>query len=163
MGGLGSTRWHGYRKKPLVQTCLAVIEAHAVARHREQTQTFWTITTEPGEARWLAITATVEPARTGSRMRLQWHDRTQHIPLQTTRLPWGALRWWCTCPSCGRRCCKVYLPSLEDTFACRICHDLRYLSAQRAHKAALRPEAFVDHVRRSVEHLVREHKRICSG
>jgi hypothetical protein len=35
------------------------------------------------------------------------------------------------CPGCGRRCFKLYRPMPTCRFACRACHDLTYLSAQR--------------------------------
>ena len=48
-----------------------------------------------------------------------------------TTLPYlGGRRFWFLC-GCGRRVGKVYLPSEQQIFACRICHNLTYKSAQQ--------------------------------
>jgi len=57
------------------------------------------------------------------------------VHLTTTPLPWGEVRWSFLCParSCGRTCRKLYLPPGCRYFACRLCYDLTYRSAQQAH------------------------------
>jgi hypothetical protein len=55
----------------------------------------------------------------------------QVVPLEcvTTRL--GGVRWFFRCPSCGRRCGKLYHPCSRRRgtgFRCRTCHDLTYRS-----------------------------------
>jgi hypothetical protein len=63
-----------------------------------------------------------------------------YIRLQSTRPPWGGLRWWFTCPlvahglACNRRVGKLYLPPAGRYFGCRRCHDLTYRSCQQNHK-----------------------------
>ena len=47
-----------------------------------------------------------------------------------------SFRYWLQCPSCGRRCFKLYRPDPSSGFACRECHQLTYRSAQR-HDARL--------------------------
>jgi hypothetical protein len=45
------------------------------------------------------------------------------------------LRWWFSCPQCGRRVRKLYLPRKpESKFACRNCHKLTYRTVQRHQK-----------------------------
>ena len=50
-------------------------------------------------------------------------------------------RWWFRCPMtkddsvCDKRVAKLHLPPSDFGFACRVCHDLRYVSSQKAHKA----------------------------
>jgi hypothetical protein len=46
------------------------------------------------------------------------------------------LRWWFSCPQCGRRVRKLYLPRrpLHSKFACRNCHKLTYRSVQQHQK-----------------------------
>jgi hypothetical protein len=39
-------------------------------------------------------------------------------------------RWWWLCPNCSRRCLKLYYPPCGYAFACRVCHNLSYESAQ---------------------------------
>jgi hypothetical protein len=58
------------------------------------------------------------------------------IQLQCTNPHFGGRRFWFICVSCGRRAGVLYLPPGERVFACRICHDLTYLSCQE-HDARL--------------------------
>jgi hypothetical protein len=51
--------------------------------------------------------------------------------LQVTRPNFGGRRWWFTCPRCGRRAQKLYLPPGRGDFACRHCHRLSYDSRSR--------------------------------
>ena len=50
--------------------------------------------------------------------------------IATTHPCLGGRRFWFVC-RCGRRVGKVYLPPEEQIFACRICHNLTYESAQK--------------------------------
>lgn len=58
-------------------------------------------------------------------------ERSESVRLVWTRPPYGGRRWWFCCPRCRRRCGVLYSAPLYPTFACRLCHDLRYVS-QRA-------------------------------
>jgi hypothetical protein len=50
------------------------------------------------------------------------------ILLETTRPHLGGLRWWFTCPRCGRRARKLFHPPGGSGFGCRNCHHLTYRS-----------------------------------
>lgn len=54
------------------------------------------------------------------------------VRLESSRPPFGGLRWWWRCPAlgCGKRVQKLYLPPGGGVFACRSCHRLTYESAQ---------------------------------
>jgi hypothetical protein len=63
------------------------------------------------------------------------------VPLLTSRLVSGGLRWWFRCPACrgggppcGRRVGKLYLPPGGKVFACRHCYDLAYTSSRESRK-----------------------------
>jgi hypothetical protein len=63
------------------------------------------------------------------------------VPLVTSRLISGGLRWWFLCPACracgppcGRRVGKLYLPPSGTVFACRRCYDLVYTSSRESRK-----------------------------
>ncbi len=59
---------------------------------------------------------------------------TQRIQLHATRQNIGGLRWWFSCPDCGRRVDKLYLPAEKRYFGCRHCYDLTYQSVQEHDK-----------------------------
>ena len=58
--------------------------------------------------------------------------KTQLVLLQTTRPNYGGVRYWLTCPFCGSKAAKLYLPPSETEFACRSCHDLVYQSQRES-------------------------------
>jgi hypothetical protein len=68
-------------------------------------------------------------------MRLLLDEPHQYIKLNCTYPHLGGQRWWFNCPSCDRRCSKLYLPPRDRIFLCRICHDLTYRSCQQSHSA----------------------------
>ncbi|MBC8170510.1 MAG: hypothetical protein H7X77_02520, partial [Anaerolineae bacterium] len=58
----------------------------------------------------------------------------ERVYLTSTGQHFGRRRWWFTCPCCGRRCGRMYLAEPNYKPACRLCHNLRYISAQEAHQ-----------------------------
>ena len=60
------------------------------------------------------------------------------IPIVTTPLPWGGLRWWFRCPvlrdNSFYRSAKLYLPEGGNSFGCRGCFDLIYASCQASER-----------------------------
>ena len=68
-------------------------------------------------------------------------DVDYEVPLETTRLPSGGLRWWFRCvgrlpggPPCQRRVAKLYLARGGNRFACRHCYGLAYTSSRESRK-----------------------------
>ncbi len=57
-------------------------------------------------------------------------DIAQQIRLTTTKPNYGGERWWFTCPRCLRRTPQLHLANNSYRFACRVCQDLSYESAQ---------------------------------
>jgi hypothetical protein len=61
---------------------------------------------------------------------------TYVIKIATSRPRFGGRRYWFRCPmvrngtDCGRLVGRLYLPPGQEIFACRICHNLTYWSAQ---------------------------------
>jgi hypothetical protein len=74
----------------------------------------------------------------------------QTLPVTTTRPHFGGKRYWFRC-ECGRRSGRLYLPSGETLFRCRLCCDLTYQSAQEhnTRQGVLRP--IIEQYRRDVE------------
>ena len=64
----------------------------------------------------------------------RWVPVTQDIPLLTTQLYLGGIRYWFSCPECGQRVGKLHLPHGGDRFLCRNCYDLTYESCQECHR-----------------------------
>lgn len=52
------------------------------------------------------------------------------VKLETTSPYFGGVRYWFICENCQRRSGKLYLPTGENHFRCRLCHRLVY-EAQR--------------------------------
>jgi hypothetical protein len=88
--------------------------------------------------------STVDPADAWLRLfytltRTQLH-MDYRIPLTTTRLRLGGIRWWFVCPlvvngrECRRRVGKLYLAPGSNYFGCRQCHRLTYTSCQESRK-----------------------------
>jgi hypothetical protein len=126
MGGLGSGRWGGYRKRLTVEQCavLDVRQLRATLGAAVDLTTAQAITLSytaiPGEP---PVVATV------------W--------LVTTTRPQGGQHLRLLCPiirngePCNRRVEKLYLPpagSGERYFGCKPCHRLTHRSSQQSHR-----------------------------
>jgi len=61
-------------------------------------------------------------------------DYDYRVWMHTTPVLGVAVRWWFSCPQCGRRCGTLYLPPGAQRFACRRCHNLTYASCQDERK-----------------------------
>lgn len=133
MGGLGSTRWKGHDRAVVVEDALPLHIATVTGAHRETGEILWRNATTG------AIASTVGYARgtcgdgvpgvvlryeafTGA----QRHFIELHVRFCATRPHFGGVRWWFSCPHCGSRVAKLYLPPGESRFACRTCHGLTY-------------------------------------
>lgn len=58
------------------------------------------------------------------------------VQITTTMRKPFSFRHWLKCPYCGKRSVKLYRPQYSKRFACRVCHNLTYRSAQK-HDARL--------------------------
>jgi len=66
------------------------------------------------------------------------------VGLDTTKCYFGGHRYWFLCPNCNRRCAKLYLPTGQTYFACRICYNLTYRSQQE--KPSIRHRRYIDSI-----------------
>lgn len=153
MGGYGSGRWGGHRKKATVEECL-VLDAWQLARDG-----LLGPQPEAGSLRW-SRTATGEViGSVGFRREARGDGRVlrlcfavtyttgeravvdQAISVRTTSTTRGRVWWWFACPllaegrACGRRARMLYLPPSGRNFGCRGCHDLTYRSCQESHRS----------------------------
>jgi len=69
----------------------------------------------------IVLRYTVTELRTGQKVGHEYH-----INLETSYPNYGGTRYWFTCPVCGKRAAKLYLPPVKAEFACRECHSLSY-------------------------------------
>jgi hypothetical protein len=142
MGGRGSSRWHGHLKKDTVEDCLFPLNVNrmvqeGVIRMGAHSSASWVwIDVKTGEEKsrigyrvdcrdpfscWLWLYYTIIRTLTGEEKNVDYK-----IGLQTTVPHFGGIRWWFSCPICGRRAAKLYVPPGASIFACRQCHRLTY-------------------------------------
>ena len=155
MGGFGSGRWHGYKKRVTVEDCL-ILDIADIAD--------FVISGIMGNGPESGLINCSKDSSTGHRGKIRYSieirdDDSQicrlryrigvgssrkfvDIPilLQTSYPNFGGCRWWFSCPlevdgvPCNRRARTLYLPLDRDYFACRVCHDLTYECCQLNHK-----------------------------
>jgi hypothetical protein len=126
MGGSGSgRRWN---KKSCVEDCLR-LTVKAIIKYPAGFQG-WVKWSSRGEQIGM-----IDFYRLGDllvRLSYKTHgeDMEYNVSMTTTELPWGKLRYWWTCPHCGRRVAFIYAAGGSKYFLCRRCHNLAYRSNQ---------------------------------
>ena len=65
-----------------------------------------------------------------------WERLKHSLPVGTVPTRGSGQRFCLPYPFCGRRAYKLYRPIVLQQFACRICHNLTYMSVQK-HDARL--------------------------
>src|SRR5688572_24309426 len=99
MGGAGSTRWGGYQRKTLTESC-TILDAQRIG----------------DEA---AI-----PLSSETPFELNSPGAETRSVLVRSRWGFGGNRWLIRCPKCQKPVRKIYLPPASTIWACRICHNL---------------------------------------
>ena len=146
MGGYGSG-WAREKKTP-VEACWVLsvgkLQRDKLLRQglRSHGSLTWTNTVTGDKVASIAYEVNTLDADAWLRLHYTWKrsgevaDVDYRVPLTTTPLPWGGVRWGFLCPgrNCGRTCRKLYLPNGGRYFLCRVCYCLTYTSAQEAHK-----------------------------
>lgn len=136
MGGRGSGTWLRSNRKTTVEGCLSINVSDFSANICKCVS---------GELKWnnaytgneIASVGFLQLPESKSEPMLiltyEHGDRAVHEPvsLQKTKPHFGGSRWWFTCPMCGKRVGKIYLPKKGKMFACRKCYDLVYRSSQK--------------------------------
>jgi len=82
----------------------------------------------------------------------------QTIPLTTTLPHLGGERFWFIC-ECGRRSGRLYLPTGQTVFRCRLCYDLTYQSAQEHSKRRDQLRPIFEWYRKESERMMAEKAR----
>ena len=142
MGGPGSGNWPRTDKKRTVEESLVLSMGEFCNRlnHPSSGEFTWRWSGERKASVGYVLTLNDTPTIT---LHYRWRDSEDvRIPirLRTTMPKFGGQRSWFTCPlivggtPCLRRAGKLYLPSGEKYFGCRMCHDLTYRSSQEAHQ-----------------------------
>lgn len=112
MGGFGSSRWKGYRRRRRVEDALRLSAAAAL---------------RIGAPSDLPATALLSVRN----HRGEWHATAVYLVRHVGKL-------YALCPACRQRCRALYLPvgsdaraaAPPDAWACRRCHALAYRSTQ---------------------------------
>ncbi len=81
------------------------------------------------------------------------NDYKYAVSLLTTPCNLGGIRYWFTCPCCGRRVGGIYLAPGDIHFRCRHCNNLTYRSRNRC------PIESEGHTSRQIDKLRSEIKR----
>lgn len=154
MGGYGSGRWRGYRRKLTVEECY-FLDINEMVRDGLRNRGTASVFIKSGHLRKEKVSSvsyTFESfGNTDPTLDLEYTVTTDGkeqyvsdaIRLQTTPLYTGGLRWWFTCPlvsdgkPCQRRVGKLFLPPGGLYFGCRHCYGLTYRSCQESHKIDL--------------------------
>jgi hypothetical protein len=134
MGGYGSGQWRSARHMTVEQCC--VFECAWLRRRGALEsggcawgQSFWTLRPSgeaAGSIDWQADLRDLSAPLVWLRYHAASERVDERVPLVPTEPPYGGTRWWFSCPRCGRRCAKLYLPSGATRFRCRRCHRLVY-------------------------------------
>ena len=145
MGGLGSTRWRGHRKRTLVEDCLR-LDIQELARQGFLDEDLGAVvaewhgpdTTEPLDRVFLAQQKTAK-GRVVLLATLGATQVVQGFRLVAKPCNFGGQRWYAKCSGfsgrpCGRRVARFYRPPGGLVYACRDCHGLTYLSTQAEDK-----------------------------
>ncbi|HEY2466817.1 MAG TPA: hypothetical protein VGI45_03100 [Terracidiphilus sp.] len=76
----------------------------------------------------------------------------QTIRLTTTRPHFGGKRFWFLC-ECGKRAGRLYLPTGQTVFRCRLCYDLTFESAQQHNTRWEKMRPWLEHFQRAFERV----------
>ncbi len=143
MGGPGSTRWHGYQRRPLVEAalCLDLLDPRVKEALRLPSASGTLEWTNPdtGMPRG-SVPFHLSPVESegGRRLILDFtgdpYEPKQVVILEPVQVGFSR-RWYARCPQhCRRRARKIYLARGSFKFACVWCCGLQYESAQQHDK-----------------------------
>lgn len=144
MGGWGSGRKsEGKRKKTVNESCTLPIKQFSAALSTGDNKV--KLCCRPWRGNHFVFLVGINHGSQSS-MTVQFFPRlrnveavAQHILLEKQTMEFCD-RWWFRCPiendgfACGKRVAKLHLPIGGKLFGCRECHDLRYISSQKAHE-----------------------------
>jgi hypothetical protein len=137
MGGYGSGRWDWHNKRATVEECKR-FALRQVLRGPAWGSLSWTRRKEPaGDISYFMEYSNGQPRRL--QLMYKFTDSGLSVDysmtIVSTLTPWGSLRYWLLCPSCGRRCGNLYLPPSGPRFICRLCGNLTYTTCQESGKS----------------------------
>ena len=143
MSGYGSGRWNGHIKKDTVEECctldLARLKRDGLFNcppGSVQATLHWTNAATGKLTSSIGLILENKCSDLVLMLTYMIKGEDVHIPvfIQTTMPHFGGIRYWGTCPDCGRRVRRLHKPPSGRRFSSRTCLDLTYVSAQEAHK-----------------------------
>ena len=140
MGGPGSTRWKGHRRKASVDGTVQIDVGEwlrqGVLRPGWCTEGQWRACypDRPSDSILFSFRSLPSSPQV-IRIRLTIRNVCQELCVFSQDRRGAGRVWWFLCPSCtghnaGLRRARLYLPAGASRFACRDCHDLSYRSSQ---------------------------------
>lgn len=148
MGGMGSGRWGGHRKKEAVEDCRRITLGEVIRPAPPTAGRTGTLTWSRGEAVTASVGFTIVAEGDGLAIRLAYTwtaggttpgpPKEVSLDVRLVRLqgPRDGGRWLGICPlivngtACRRRVALLYLAPRSLYAGCRKCHDLTYRSRQ---------------------------------
>ena len=134
MGGYGSNRWGSYERKVCVEECL-ILDVNSLLVHAAGS--YLTCTWSRHERKRASIEVAVEQETVILHYQVtKLNDDSKSIDdeVRLRSHPTRLGRRYFGCPSCSRRCEKLYLPPGQFHFKCRYCYDLTYRTRQEHRK-----------------------------
>jgi len=138
MGGIGSTRWQGHPKRPLVEDSF-ILDCTTLSRAGvldcSETMVKWELEGEkiasvavgalklPNGRRELLVAYKAGPGKSAQIV-------AEAFALESVPMGVAGPRLFLRCPHCGERACKLYLPPNAQHFRCLKCSGATHLSAQ---------------------------------
>jgi hypothetical protein len=143
MGGYGSGRWKGHRKKTTVEESL-YITAHGLKEAFDHGPGSMALGSWPGAS--VSFRVEDEEGGRGRSLHVTYTREKEarsvdyNVRVVKTSPHFGGARWYFICPlevngsPCLRRVSKLYLPPGALYFGCRECYGLTYTTSQESHK-----------------------------
>lgn len=120
MGGSGSTRWEEHQLRPLADECES-LDIRQIVK---------------GIVPEYSLTQIIYRKAVAQIDLRYWYMEEKviaYVRLTSTSCTYGGVRWWALCPSCERRCAKLYKRVKDRHYGCQVCQGVTYKSSRISH------------------------------
>lgn len=134
MGGYRSNRWGTYERKVCVEECL-ILDVNMLLSHSTGSKLTCTWSRCENKRASIDVKLRHDSVLLGySATKLNQEPISIDTAVPFLSHPMRPNRRYFGCPSCGRRCEKLYLPPGQFHFKCRHCYNLTYRTRQEHRK-----------------------------